>query len=199
MRARKAELLTTTAPTGPHHGEGRFLSAGRRLPPSQECGCSHPEGGPVMLPVHRIPPSLSQNAPGLPLLGGRLRMSGEAAATAAEPGGVSLRPQFWLRWALSHDSGPVASAPLLGFSSAGWARHSGLRNTHWAGQTDTLFIVSHDDDMGFFLLISCQQLSHLESILSAPHQPCFSLGTWHLSGRSLQLPESSPASGGQVI
>lgn len=61
---------------------------------------------------------------------------------------------------------------------------------HTLGRSDRYpFIVSHtaaaaaatnDDDMGFFLLISCQQLSHLEPILSAPHQPCCSLGTWHL-------------------
>lgn len=72
------------------------------------------------------------------------------------------------------------------------------KQAHWARCRQILrSIVSHSE-MGFFLLVSCQQLSHLELILSSPHRPCFSLGTWHLPGRLLQLPESSPASGGQV-
>lgn len=92
----------------------------------------------------------------------------------------------------------TASTPVLGFSSADWAHRAVLRNTPQACHRQRLCSFVSHNEMGFFLLVSCQQLSHLELILSSPHQPCFSLGTWHLSGRLLQLPESSPASPGQV-
>lgn len=88
---------------------------------------------------------------------------------------------------------------ILSFSSGDLALiFCAQKQAHWACRRQTLCSIVSHNEMGFFLLVSCQQLSHLELILSSPHQPFFSLGTWHLSGRLLQLPESSPASGGQV-
>lgn len=132
--------------------------------------------------------------PGLTLLGSRVRIFVEKqrlSRQSQEESGSGVSSSF---------PGHCLTTlwPIHGFSSADWAHHSVLRNTPQACHGQILCpIVSHNG-MGFFLLVSCQRLSHLELILCSPHQPCFSLGTWHLSGRLLQLPESSPASGGQV-